>query len=63
MIANQRAVNCMKTLIEFCTEQRGCQNCIFRKHGSDAWKCHIDTWEMQKVLSNLEAKRKNGGYL
>lgn len=63
MIGNQRAVNAMETLIEFCKQRKGCQNCIFRKHGADQWKCHIDSWDLQEIHANIEAKRKNGGYL
>jgi hypothetical protein len=63
MIGNQRAVNCVETLIEFCKQQKGCQNCIFRMSGADRWKCHIDAWELRDVHANIEARRKNGGYL
>lgn len=63
MISSKVALNCAETLAQFCKEQRGCQNCIFRQFGADHWNCHINTFDMREVLNNIEAKKKNRGYL
>lgn len=33
MITDKKALNCAETLAQFCKEQNGCQNCLFRKFG------------------------------
>lgn len=58
-----KVLNAAKEIIEFCKQQPGCQNCIFRKFGADGWNCHIYAFNIQEVLSNVEAKKKNNGYL
>ena len=63
MISNKKALESAQVIADFCKEQRGCQNCIFREHGADSWKCHMDAFDLQDVLSNIEAKKKNRGYL
>ena len=63
MISNKKALECAQVIADFCKQQRGCQNCIFREHGVDSWKCHMDAFDLQDVLSNIETKKKNGGYL
>jgi hypothetical protein len=63
MISSKKALESAQVIADFCKEQRGCQNCIFREHGTDSWKCHIDAFDLQGVLSNIEAKKKNRGYL
>ena len=63
MISSKRALESAQVIADFCKEQRGCQNCIFREYGADSWKCHIDAFDLQDVLSNIEAKKKNRGYL
>ncbi len=62
-ITAQTAVEAAKTLVEFCKQQRSCQNCIFRLFGCDHWKCHMDCFDLADVLSNIEAKKKNRGWL
>ena len=62
-ISIKKAVGAAKTLIEFCEEQRGCQNCIFRKFGADHWQCNIEAFDLREVLWNIEAKKKNHGYI
>lgn len=62
-ITNKKAVECAKTLVEFCKQQRGCQNCIFRAFGADHWNCHIEAFDLRDVLWNMEAKKKNRGYI
>jgi hypothetical protein len=59
----KKALEAAKTIADFCNEQPGCQNCIFRQHGADHWKCHIEAFELREVLWNIEAKKKNRGYL
>lgn len=63
MISTNKALESAKVIVEFCKEQRGCQNCIFRLYGADHWKCHIEAFDLQAVLSNIEAKKKNRGYI
>ena len=62
-IRGKKAVEAAKTLIDFCKEQKGCQNCIFRKYGSDHWDCTIAAFDLREVLWNIEAKKKNHGYI
>lgn len=63
MISNKKVLEATQIIVDYCKQQNGCQNCIFREHGADAWKCHIDAFDMQDVLWNIEAKKKNRGYL
>ena len=63
MISNKKALESAKTVIEYCEQQKSCQNCIFRKFGEDSWKCNIEAFGLREVLSNIEAKRKSGGYI
>lgn len=63
MVSDKKATEAAKTLIEYCNQQGGCQNCIFRMFGCDHWNCAIGAFEIRDVLSNMEAKRKNRGYL
>lgn len=63
MISSKVALNCAETIAQFCKEQRGCQNCVFRQFGADHWNCHIDAFDIREVLDNIEAKKKNYGYL
>ena len=62
-IRSKKALEAAKTIADFCKEQVGCQNCIFRQHGADHWNCHIEAFELREVLFNIEAKKKNRGYL
>lgn len=63
MISSRVALNCAETIAQFCKEQRGCQNCIFRQFGADHWNCHINAFGIREVLDNIEAKKGNHGYL
>ena len=63
MISSKKALESAQVIVDFCKEQRGCQNCIFREHAADRWECHISAFYLQDVLWNIEAKKKNGGYL
>ena len=63
MISSKKAVESAQVIADYCKEQRGCQNCIFRQHGAEGWKCYIRAFDLQDVLSNIEAKKKNRGYL
>lgn len=63
MISAKKAVEAANVIAEYCKQQRGCQNCIFRKSGAESWNCHIETFDLQDVLWNIEAKKKNRGYL
>lgn len=62
-ISNKKALAAAKTIIDFCNEQKGCQNCIFRKHGADHWNCNIEAFYLREVLWNIEAKKKNHGWI
>ena len=63
MISSKKAVESAQVIVTFCKEQRGCQNCIFRKHAADHWECHMDAFDLQDVLSNIQAKKNNRGYI
>lgn len=62
-ISQKKALESAKVVVDFCKEQRSCQNCIFRLYGADHWKCHIEAFGLQDVLSNIEAKKKNRGFI
>ena len=62
-ISNKKAIEAAKTIIDFCKEQKGCQNCIFRKHGADHWECNIEAFDLREVFWNIEVKKKNHGYI
>ena len=38
MISNKKVVEAAKTIVDYCKQQDGCQNCIFRSFGCDHWK-------------------------
>lgn len=63
MISQKKVVEAAKIVAEYCQEQVGCQNCIFRLFGCENWHCAIGAFEIQDVLSNIEAKKKNHGYI
>lgn len=67
MISNKKAIECAETIVKFCSEQRGCQNCVFRKFGCDSWNCHINAIDLKYAIDEIkeqaEAKKKNHGYL
>lgn len=62
-MTNKKVLDAVQTIIDFCEEQNGCQNCIFRKFGADHWNCHIDAFDLAEVKRQIEAKKKNRGYL
>lgn len=62
-ISAKKAVSCVETLVKFCEEQAGCQNCIFRQFGSDHWNCQIEAYDLRDTLDNIQAKKKNHGYI
>ena len=63
MISSKKVLESAKIIVDFCKEQESCQNCIFRLYGCENWHCAIGAFEIQTVLSNIEAKKKNGGYI
>lgn len=63
MISANKAVEAAQTITDFCRQQKSCQNCIFRLYGTDHWRCHIEAFDLQDVLSNIAAKKNNNGYL
>ncbi len=62
-ISSRKALESAKTIVEYCHEQRGCQNCIFRQYGCDHWECHIEAFDLRDVLANVAAKKKNHGWI
>ena len=71
-MTDKKAIECAVALAEFCEAQRGCQNCIFRRHACDHWDCNIAkikngkyflTDELIDIRGCYEAKRKKGGYI
>lgn len=63
MISANKAVEAAQTIVDFCIQQKSCQNCIFRLYGTGHWKCNIEAFNLQDVLSNIAAKKKNHGCL
>ena len=63
MISAKKAVEAAQIISDYCQQQSGCQNCIFRQFGADSWKCHIEAFDLRDVLANIETKKKNGGWL
>lgn len=62
-ISNKKAVDAAKVLVEFCKEQVGCQNCIFRQFWADGWNCQIEAYDLRDTIDNINAKKINHGYL
>ena len=60
-ISSKKALEAAKVIVDFCNEQKGCQNCIFRMYGADHWKCNIEAFDLREVLWNIESKKKNNG--
>lgn len=63
MITKEKAREAAQNIVDFCKQQNGCQNCIFREFGADHWECNIRAYELDTVLRNIEAKKKNHGYI
>ena len=63
MISNQKALAAAQTIVDFCHQQKSCQNCIFRQFGANSWKCHIEAFDLRDVLANIKAKKKTGGWI
>lgn len=63
MVGPKKALDAAQTIVDFCRQQSGCQNCIFRLFGADHWKCHIEAFDLRDVLANIEAKKKNHGWI
>ena len=63
MISSKKAVEAAQTISDYCKQQRGCQNCIFRQFGANSWKCHIEAFDLRDVLANIKAKKKTGGWI
>ena len=63
MINAKKAVEAAQIISDYCQQQSGCQNCIFRQFGADSWKCHIEAFDLRDLLANIETKKKNGGWL
>lgn len=63
MISDKKVVEAAKVVAEYCKEQQSCQNCIFRLYGCGNWHCAIGAFEIRTVMDNIEAKKKNHGYI
>jgi hypothetical protein len=61
MISKNKALEAAKVIVDYCKEQSSCQNCIFRKYGSDSWGCNLYAFDLREVLANVKAKKKNHG--
>lgn len=62
-MTNKKVIAAAQIVVEYCKEQQGCQNCIFRLYGCENWHCAIGAFDIQDVLSNIEAKKMKGGYI
>ena len=63
MISQKKVLDATQVIVDFCKQQSSCQNCIFRLFGGEHWKCHIEAFDLQDVLKNISAKKKNNGWL
>ena len=63
MISDKKTVEAATVVAEYCKEQKSCQNCIFRLYGCEQWHCAIGAFTIQDVLSNIETKKKNHGFI
>lgn len=66
MITHKKALEHAEALSEYCKEQIGCQNCIFRKHACDHWDCQLEFiqhLDKREVEDNITAKKKNHGWI
>ena len=67
--SNKKAIEAVRTILDYCDRTSGCQNCIFRKHGADHWDCSIHVWDIKadfnenEILARINAKSCNHGYL
>lgn len=59
----KEAIKHAESIAEYCKAQKGCQNCIFKKFGASEWNCHIEAFDIREVLCNIQAKKKNRGYI
>ena len=65
-MTDEKAIECAEALVDFCKNQKGCQNCVFRMFHRDHWNCYIDegliafVYGADEVRSNLEAKKQKG---
>lgn len=62
-ISNKKAVEAAKVVVDYCGEQKSCQNCVFRIYGCENWHCAIGAFDLRDVLRNIDAKKKNHGWL
>ena len=62
-ISSKKALEAANVIVDFCEEQKSCQNCIFRLYGSDHWICDMYAYDLKDVLRNIEAKKKNHGWI
>lgn len=62
-MTNKQALEHAQAIVSYCKARNSCQNCIFRQHGAENWRCHIQAFDLDDVLRNIAAKKKNGGYL
>lgn len=63
IMTNKKVLEAVNTIVDYCKEQNGCQNCIFRKFGADHWNCHMYAFELRDVIDNINAKKKNHGFI
>lgn len=62
-ISTKQLLESISIVVQYCQQQRGCQNCILRAFGCDHWNCQIDAFDLRDVLDNIKAKKKNHGYI
>lgn len=62
-MTTKKVLKSAKDIVDYCKEQASCQNCIFRLYGVENWHCAIGAFDLRDVLNNIEAKKKNHGYI
>lgn len=65
-ISNKKLLETVKTISTFCEEQPCCQDCVLRVFCADGWNCCMMSYnvsELSEAMANIEAKKKNKGYI
>jgi len=62
-ISDVNAIKAAETLVEFCNQQKACQNCIFRLYGAEVWKCNINAYDLREAVAAKALKSRHQGYI
>lgn len=62
-ISDASAIKAAETLVEFCNQQKACQNCIFRLYGAEEWKCNIKAYDLREAVAAKASKSRHQGFI